>query len=63
MLEGKARLRVEDEDHAVEKGTIMYVRSTSDHAFFDIEEDLTVLAFFGTAVHRPGTRRPAPLDA
>jgi mannose-6-phosphate isomerase-like protein (cupin superfamily) len=52
VLEGKARLRVEEEDHAVEKGTIMYVRSASDHAFFDIEEDLTVLAFFGTAVRR-----------
>jgi mannose-6-phosphate isomerase-like protein (cupin superfamily) len=52
VLEGKARLRVEDEDHAVEKGTIMYVRSASDHAFFDIVQDLTVLAFFGTALRR-----------
>jgi len=47
VLEGKARLRVEDDDHVVEKGTIMYVCTACDHAFFDIEEDLTVLAFFG----------------
>jgi hypothetical protein len=25
----------------------MYVHTACDHAFFDIEEDLTVLAFFG----------------
>lgn len=50
VLEGRAQLRVEDEDHRVEKGTMMYVRTACDHAFFDIEEDLTVLAFFGTPV-------------
>jgi mannose-6-phosphate isomerase-like protein (cupin superfamily) len=47
VLEGRARLRVEDEEHAVEKGTLMYVHAACDHTFFDIEEDLTVLAFFG----------------
>ncbi|MFW6258221.1 MAG: cupin domain-containing protein [Halochromatium sp.] len=52
VLEGRARLRVEDEDHCVEKGTMMYVRTACDHAFFDIEEDLTVLAFFGTSVRQ-----------
>lgn len=55
VLDGRARLRVEDEDHRVEKGTMMYVRTACDHAFFDIEEDLSVLAFFGTPVrHLPG---------
>lgn len=52
VLEGRARLRVEDEDHRVEKGTLMYVRAACDHAFFDIEEDLTALAFFGVAARR-----------
>jgi mannose-6-phosphate isomerase-like protein (cupin superfamily) len=52
VLEGRARLRVEEEDHRVEKGTMMYVRTACDHAFFDIEEDLTVLAFFGTPVRQ-----------
>ncbi|MBK1617533.1 cupin domain-containing protein [Lamprobacter modestohalophilus] len=55
VLEGRARLRVEDEDHHVEKGTMMYVRTACDHAFFDIEEDLSVLVFFGAPVrHRSG---------
>jgi mannose-6-phosphate isomerase-like protein (cupin superfamily) len=48
VLEGKGRLRVDDDDHAVEEGTLMYVRAACDHAFFDIDEDLTVLAFFGS---------------
>lgn len=55
VLEGRARLRVEDEDHRVEKGTLMYVRTACDHAFFDIEEDLTVLAFFGTPMRTRST--------
>jgi mannose-6-phosphate isomerase-like protein (cupin superfamily) len=49
VLEGRARLRVQEDDHPIEKGTLMYVRASSEHAFFDVEEDLTVLAFFGTA--------------
>jgi mannose-6-phosphate isomerase-like protein (cupin superfamily) len=52
VLEGRAHLRVEDEDHRVEKGTLIYVRAACDHAFFDVEEDLTALAFFGVAVRR-----------
>ncbi|MBK1630454.1 cupin [Thiohalocapsa halophila] len=47
VLEGRARLRVGAEDQLVQKGSIMYVHTACDHAFFDIEEDLTVLAFFG----------------
>jgi mannose-6-phosphate isomerase-like protein (cupin superfamily) len=47
VLAGRARLRVGDEDRPVEKGSLMYVQTACDHAFFDIEEDLTVLAFFG----------------
>ncbi len=47
VLEGRARLRVGGEDQLVHKGSIMYVHTACDHAFFDIEEDLTVLAFFG----------------
>ena len=52
VLEGRARLRVEGDDHAVEKGTLMYVRAACDHIFFDVEEDLTVLAFFGAPLRR-----------
>lgn len=62
VLEGRARLRVGDEDQLVQKGSIMYVHTACDHAFFDIEEDLTVLAFFGAPLRfaqsggQPGTQ-------
>lgn len=47
VLEGKACLRVGDKEHEVKQGSILYVRANTEHSFFDIEEDLTVLAFFG----------------
>lgn len=53
VLEGRARLRVEEDEHAVEKGTLMYVHAACDHTFFDIDEDLTVLAFFGAPMRYP----------
>ena len=46
-LEGKARLRVAEQEQEVGPGSILYVQATADHSFFDIEEDLTLLAFFG----------------
>lgn len=49
VLEGNGKLRVGDDEHTVEKGTLLYVRADSDHTFFEIENDLTVLAFFGSA--------------
>jgi mannose-6-phosphate isomerase-like protein (cupin superfamily) len=53
VLEGKGRLRVEEEEHVVEKGTMLYVKADSQHTFFEIEEDLTVLAFFGATSNVP----------
>ena len=47
VLEGRGRLRVEGEDQIVEQGTLMYVHAACDHTFFDVEEDLTIVAFFG----------------
>jgi len=52
VLEGRGHLRVEEDDHAVEKGTLMYVHAACDHTFFDVAEDLTVLAFFGAPLRR-----------
>ena len=52
VVEGRGRLRVNGAEHPIVKNTMMYVRASCDHAFFDIEEDLTVLAFFGSAVNR-----------
>lgn len=49
VVEGRARLRVGEQEHAVAPGTILFVRATEKHSFFDVEEDLTLLAFFGSA--------------
>jgi mannose-6-phosphate isomerase-like protein (cupin superfamily) len=50
VLKGRGRLRVEDDEYSVEEGTLLYVKADSEHTFFEIEEDLTALAFFGTAL-------------
>lgn len=49
VVEGRARLRIGTQEHEVSRGTILYVKATSDHSFFDIEEDLTLLSFFGAS--------------
>ncbi len=48
VMEGRARLRIGDKEHNIGAGTILFVQATADHSFFDIEEDLVVLTFFGT---------------
>ena len=47
VLEGRARLRIAGKDHDISRGTILYVGATAEHSFFDVEEDLVVLVFFG----------------
>ena len=47
VIEGKARLRVGDRTYDIKPGSVLFVRATMEHSFFDIEEDLVVLAFFG----------------
>jgi mannose-6-phosphate isomerase-like protein (cupin superfamily) len=49
VAEGRARLRVGDQQHEVGPGHILFVRATTEHSFFDVEEDLTLLAFFGSS--------------
>ena len=50
MLSGRARMRLGDEERDVTPGTLLYVGATTDHSFFEIEEDMTLLVFFtGTA--------------
>jgi mannose-6-phosphate isomerase-like protein (cupin superfamily) len=54
VIKGSGRLRVESDDYPVKKGTLLYVKAASEHTFFEVEEDLTVLAFFGsTSSFRP----------
>ena len=47
VVSGRARLRVGAQEHEAVPGSILYVKATSEHSFFDIEEDLTLLAIFG----------------
>jgi mannose-6-phosphate isomerase-like protein (cupin superfamily) len=47
VISGKANLRIGDDEKDVGPGSILYVRATEDHSFFNITEDLTLLAFFG----------------
>jgi mannose-6-phosphate isomerase-like protein (cupin superfamily) len=48
VIAGRARLRVGDEDRPVGPGSILYVRATEEHSFVEIEEDITLLAFFAS---------------
>jgi mannose-6-phosphate isomerase-like protein (cupin superfamily) len=47
VVQGKAIMQVGGEEKEVGPGTILYVRATEEHSFFNITEDLTLLAFFG----------------
>ena len=52
VLKGKARMRLGEEDRAVGPGSLLYVSATTEHSFFEIEEDMTLLVMFA----------PTPLD-
>ncbi|MDO9449459.1 MAG: cupin domain-containing protein [Rugosibacter sp.] len=49
VLDGLARLRMGDEEREVRPGMVLFVSATTEHSFFNIEEDLTLLAVFGPA--------------
>lgn len=48
VLEGRGRVRVEGEERAVGPGSLLYVRASFEHSFFEIEEDMTLLVFFAS---------------
>ncbi|MCP5056311.1 MAG: cupin domain-containing protein [bacterium] len=48
VLDGRARLRVDGEEQDVKRGSILYVRATSEHSFVEIVEDITLLVFFAS---------------
>ena len=49
VLDGRAQLRLGDEIRDVRPGTLLYVRATESHSFFEIEEDMTLLVFFASS--------------
>lgn len=48
VIEGRGRVRVGDDERSVESGSVLYVRASEDHSFFEIEEDMTLLVFFAS---------------
>ncbi len=48
VVEGKAQLKVAGETRDVGPGSVMYVRASEEHAFFEIQEDMVLLVFFAT---------------
>lgn len=48
VLSGRGRLRVDGDEHEVQPGSVLFVRATSEHSFFEIEEDMTMLVFFAS---------------
>ena len=48
VLSGRGRLRVNGSEHQVQRGSLLYVRATSEHSLFEVEEDMTLLVFFAS---------------
>lgn len=49
VLSGKARMRLENEERDVGPGSLLYVGATTDHSFFEIQEDMTLLVMFAAS--------------
>ena len=49
VVSGRAKVKVADENCAVQAGSIVYVAKNVEHRFHSIEQDLTVLVFFAPA--------------
>ncbi len=49
VLEGRARMRLNGEEHPVGPGSVLYVGASTGHQFFEIDEDMTLLVVFASA--------------
>ncbi len=48
VIRGRGRVRVNGREHEVKRGSLLYVRATSEHSFFEVDEDITLLVFFAS---------------
>ena len=48
VVSGRGRVKVEGQERAIGRGSVLYVQATSEHSFFEIDEDLTLLVFFAS---------------
>lgn len=56
VVQGRAEIRVGEEDVSVEAGSLVFVAASVEHRFHTIREDLTVLVFFAPAEYSRGTQ-------
>jgi len=57
VVEGKAKIKVADEERDVQIGSVIYVPKNVAHRFHSIEEDLIVLVFFAPAEYSLRTEK------
>ncbi|MFV0478548.1 MAG: cupin domain-containing protein [Parahaliea sp.] len=48
VLEGKARMKLGDKERSVGPGSVLYVGASTDHHFFEIDKDMTLLVMFAS---------------
>ena len=48
VVRGRANIRIDGRVVAIGPESVVYVRATTEHSFFEIEEKLTLLVFFAT---------------
>jgi mannose-6-phosphate isomerase-like protein (cupin superfamily) len=46
VMSGKARMRLGAEERDVGPGSLLYIGATTEHSFFEIQEDMTLLVLF-----------------
>lgn len=46
VLSGTARMRLGDEERQVGPGSLLYIGASTEHSFFQIEQDMTLLVMF-----------------
>ena len=53
VLTGKARMQLGDEEREVGPGSLLYISASTEHSFFEIEEDMTLMVFFAAGSMEP----------
>ena len=46
VLSGRARMRLDGAERDVGPGSLLYVSASTEHSFFEIQEDMTLLVIF-----------------
>ena len=58
VVSGRAAIRVDGEDRAVEAGSVVFVKAGVTHHFHSLAEDLVVLVFFAPAEYSRASTAP-----